>query len=201
MENSQFFSEIQASASAKFDLVETGETIAWIKECAPKDLHEYSVIRARRPAKTSKYCRTLLVASLGSKSQLEAALRWTAEVRDGLIEPETSDLYLFLLIPDILPHEIIQLEANEQFCRKYVIREVFNVQQALRRTFLAKDFEYKSSENLSDPVLVAFRETQTAHDWLSEDYQNTWLKAFLSTDATSEIITQLLSDPVPDTTQ
>lgn len=201
MENNQFFKEIQNAASEKFELVEAGETIAWIKECAPQGLHDYRVIRTRRQAKTSKYCRTLLVISLVSKSQLDAALRWAAEVRDGLIEPETSDLYLFLLIPDILPYEVTRLEANEQFCRKYVISEIGQVQQLLRRTFLAKDSVNKSSTKLSDPVLVAFRETQVAHDWLNEEYQHIWLKAFLSNEATNEIATQLLSDPAPDTTR
>lgn len=81
--------------------------------------------------------RTVLVAHADSLHASAAALHWAADVRDALPEPATADIYLFLEIASASLEDCLRLEADDQYCRKYVRRPEESGEEFLKRTFLA----------------------------------------------------------------
>lgn len=55
--------------------------------------------------------------------KIQGAFRWAADVRDTLAEPQTADLYMFMLIDGVASEDAARLETDDRFCRKVVVRE------------------------------------------------------------------------------
>lgn len=142
-------------ASPRFEIEVGGDRVDELIGLAAKGL-DADVLRLRRPGAPG--CRTLLVAcgADAPEETARAALRWAADVRDALPEPEPADLYLFLDTP--LQHDIgARIEADDRFCRRFVVRAKEPPEDLLDRTFLATMTESNPSEAPSDPLSDAFK--------------------------------------------
>lgn len=113
------------------------------------------------------------------KNELKSALSWIASVKENLLEPESTDLFLFLAFnSDISNEECLRIESTEQFCRKYVLLQNEEISEFINRTFLQK---LQSSDDIiegTDPLERAFSNTFVQYSWLTPEVQNIWKKAF-----------------------
>ncbi|MCW4649626.1 ABC-three component system middle component 1 [Pseudomonas aeruginosa] len=124
--------------------------------------------------------RTILLAELPLEEvSVQAAFRWAADVRDVLPEPETADLYMFLVIAGISQEEAARIETDDRFCRKVVARESECPTDFLDRTFLAALEPPGDTETLSDPLMSALSSLSAAHPWTS-NYLDAWKESLLS---------------------
>lgn len=123
------------------------------------------VCRLRRTGSTVGW-RTILIASLAFNSEsVQSALRWAAEVREQLPEPETADLYMFLLIKDIPNEEAARIETDDRFCRKVVLRPAETESELLDRTFLATLTPDGETGTIGDPLQTALATLADKYPW------------------------------------
>ncbi len=132
MRSEQWVALLQERAVGRFELEGDDAASANLRKLAPPNLDDHEVVRLRRP--TASGYRTLLVVSCDNEG-VGDALRWAASVRDALLEPEPADLYLILDAPCSLQVTAL-LEADDRFCRRFVIRGNEAPEDLLERTFL-----------------------------------------------------------------
>ncbi len=140
MNVSDMLEAIGARATERFELEEEGRESARARlhRLCPDDVCDHGVVRLRRTGAARGGWRTMLVASLPNADQLGKALRWTADVREELPDPEASDLYLLIVGPGLDELDPETIESDEHFCRKLVQRTSEETPNAmLDRTFLA----------------------------------------------------------------
>lgn len=124
--------------------------------------------------------RTVLIAAFPFESaKIQGAFRWAADVRDMLAEPQTADLYMFMLIEGIESEDAAHLETDDRFCRKVVAREQEDVDSFLDRSFLAKLSPAGNSDNISDPLLASLGSLGSAYSWVVP-HLDTWRELLLS---------------------
>ncbi|HGN0628615.1 hypothetical protein HGQ98_02460 [Achromobacter ruhlandii] len=124
--------------------------------------------------------RTVLIAAFPFDStKIQGAFRWAADVRDMLAEPQTADLYMFMLIEGIASEDAARLEADDRFCRKIVVRVHEDVASFLDRSFLATLSPAGGSNNINDPLLGALASLSLAHSWVVPHVE-TWRELLLS---------------------
>jgi hypothetical protein len=114
-------------------------------------------------------------------------------VRDSLSEPETADLYLFLLTDRISRNVGADIEASELFCRKFVTRQDESPEELLDRTFLTQLFTQTEVVAFADPLQTALSQTSERHPWFAAQQQGAWRGALLSGKSGSEIVEDLLA--------
>ena len=180
--------EIIARAGDRFEVVTDTE----LAELALESLTDVRALKLRRPASVSKTARTILVGYVSGANQIRELSRWSAEVRDNLLEPETSDLYLFLVADGVAQHECSRIEADEQFCRKYVASSLDGFTALLDRTFLSRLASSKEGTTLTDPVTVAFELTEKTYPWLDEAVQGKWLKVLAADRPGKDLVAELI---------
>lgn len=131
--------------------------------------------------------RTVLIAAFPFDSaKIQGAFRWAADVRDMLAEPQTTDLYMFMLIGGIASEDAARLETDDRFCRKVVVREEEDTDSFLDRSFLATLSPAGNSDNISDPLLSSLSALALAHSWI-EPHLDTWRELLLSGRSGGEI--------------
>lgn len=131
--------------------------------------------------------RTVLIAAFTyDQAKILDAFRWAADVRDMLAEPQTADLYMFMLIEGIASEDAARLETDDRFCIKVVIREQEDVDSFLDRSFLATLSPASSSDNISDPLLASLDSLGVAHSWVVP-HLDTWRELLLSGKSGSDI--------------
>ena len=157
----------------------------------PEVEHSSEILRLKRSRIDKAGWRTVLLIELPS-SAVQAAHQWAADVRDVLPEPETSDLYMFLVISDVTNDEATRIETDERFCRKIVARQSEAVMDFLDRTFLAALDPPGDVETLSDPLISALNSLSAAHPWTGPHI--TALKAELLANTSGADIVRVLSD-------
>ena len=96
-----------------------------------------------------------------------------------LAEPQTADLYMFMLIEGIASEDAARLETDDRFCRKVVAREQECVDSFLDRSFLATLSPAGSSDNISDPLLASLGSLGLTHSWVVP-HLDTWRELLLS---------------------
>lgn len=128
----------------------------------------------------------LIVAFPFDQAKIQVAFRWAADVRDMLAEPQTADLYMFMLIDGIASENAARIETDDRFCRKIVLRDQEDVGSFLERTFLAPLSPAGSSENISDPLLSSLNALVQAHSWI-EPHRDTWRELLVSGSSGSDI--------------
>jgi len=132
-------------------------------------------------------CRTILIASLASRSEsLQCALRWAADVREQLPEPETADLYMFLLIENVSFEDAGRIEADDQFCQKVVLRPEEKVNEFLDRTFLSALTFDGETGMIGDPLQTALHSMADKHPWTGA-HLPAWRALLLSGKSGSEL--------------
>ncbi|WP_433851549.1 ABC-three component system middle component 1 [Stenotrophomonas nitritireducens] len=150
------------------------------------------VCRLRREGMESGW-RTILIAELDFVDDgVQAAYAWAADVREHMAEPETADLYLFLLIRGIPDEEAARIETDDSFCRKFVWRTKESAVDMLDRTFLARPLNDDSSGDFSDPLQTALGAVATDHPW-TRAHLSVWRDLLVSGKAGAELAQALSS--------
>lgn len=157
----------------------------------PEVEHPSQVLRLRRSGIEAAGWRTILLIEIPLTS-VRAAHQWAADVRDVLPEPETSDLYMFLMVNNIGNDEAARIETDDRFCRKVVARESDEARSFLDRTFLAALNPAGDVEKLSDPLESALNSLSSAHPWTTPHLM-TW-KAELLSNASGADVVQVLRE-------
>ena len=136
--------------------------------------------------------RTILVAHADSLHASAAALHWAADVRDALPEPATADIYLFLEIASASLEDCLRLEADDQYCRKYVRRPEESGEEFLKRTFLAAPVPPRRVGEMADPLSASLLQTANVHGWFSPEEQKHWRQALMSGVTGAELAARIL---------
>ncbi|MGV8744955.1 ABC-three component system middle component 1 [Pseudomonas aeruginosa] len=124
--------------------------------------------------------RTVLIAAFPPDvANIQGAFRWAADVRDTLPEPQTADLYMFMLIEGVASEDAARLETDDRFCRKVVAREGEDADSFLDRSFLASLSIPGRSDNISDPLSASLGALVLAHSWV-EPHRDRWRELLLS---------------------
>jgi hypothetical protein len=182
---------------SRYRIEQNSKILESLKSIAPLELEDWMLFRIQRsyyPKKENSYWKTLLVVGLNNIEQLKHAITWTATVKDLLLNPESSDLYLFLCWkeesqPSI--DECLRIEATEEFCRKFVVRPNEDFNSLIDRTFIKNI--YNSSQNItgSDPLVSALSDVEKDYPWLNHAEQQKWRDAFNSGISGTELIEEL----------
>lgn len=155
----------------------------------PEVDHASLVLRLKRTRAERAGCRTVLLIELPSVSA-QAAHQWAASVRDVLPEPETSDLFMFIILQEATHDEAIRIETDERFCRKVVAREQEKPMEFLDRTFLAALDPPGDVEKLSDPLVAALHALSSAQAWTRE-HIDLWKTELLTSTSGADIARSL----------
>jgi hypothetical protein len=144
-------------------------------------------IQLKRVNREGAGWRTVLITAFSyDLAQIQGAFRWAADVRDTLAEPQTADLYMFMLIEGIASEDAARLETDDRFCRKVVVREGEDTDSFLDRSFLATLSPSGSSDSISDPLLASLGSLGLAHSWVVPHLE-TWRELLLSGKSGSEV--------------
>lgn len=158
---------------------------------SPSNEIESSTVQLKRVNQKGAGWRTVLIAAFSFDSEkIQGAFRWAADVRDMLAEPQTADLYMFMLIEGIASEDAARLEADDRFCRKIVVREQEDVDSFLDRSFLATLVPAGSSDNISDPLLASLDSLSIAHSWVVPHLE-IWREVLLSGKSGGDIAEEL----------
>ena len=172
-----------------------------VDEClsglAEPSLADVCALKLRRAAMPDSRGRTILLAVIDKNEDWKIVSRWTAQVRDMVPEPDTSDLYLILLAEGFSSHNCSRIEADEQFCRKYVTSSLEKIPSLLDRTFLAPLLASDIGQRIVDPVTAAFQATQGKHAWLTNAVQEHWLRTFLSEKIGKDLVPEIIVSSEP----
>lgn len=199
MKKEEFIEAINKAINGRFK-IQPKKDAPKFDEIKPSELTDVTVFRIQKIPilqNTSiplQYWRTILVTLLKNDSQLEKALQWAALVKEALLDPESSDLYLFIIFDNsvnITMESCIRIESTEQFCRKYVARPEESPEQLIERTFLTPLADLSAKNILFDPLISAFSSLESKYPSFNTLTQNKWREAFLSGKNGSEIINEL----------
>ncbi|MDP2308688.1 MAG: hypothetical protein Q8P18_21890 [Pseudomonadota bacterium] len=151
MTSEQWVALLHARVAGRFEFEGDEVGCVTLRKLAPPHLEDAAVVRLRRAAASGH--RTVLVVSCDNGG-IGNALRWAASVRDALPEPEPADLYLILDAPCAV--EVgARLEADDRFCRRFVIREKESPEELLERTFLRGTRVDASANAPHEPLAAA----------------------------------------------
>lgn len=193
MKTREMEAQIRDRARGRFDVFIDNS----LTNLAEQPLNDVTALKVRRTIRPLSSGRTMLLAAIDKIEDWKIVVRWTAQVRDILPEPETSDLYLILLAQGFSAHNRSRIEADEQFCRKYVTSSLNEMPQLLDRTFLASLSASDIGTEIVDPVTAAFIATQNNHAWLTNPLQEQWLKTFLSEKPGKDLIPGIIDNVDP----
>ncbi len=193
MKTQEIEAQVRTRAQNRF-AVSVDEFLASLAE---PSLADVSALKLRREEVPDSRGRTVLIAVIDKAEDWRTVSRWTAQVRDMVPEPETSDLYLILLAEGFSSHNCSRIEADEQFCRKYVTSSLDEISSLLDRTFLAPLSVSSIGGGIVDPVTAAFQSTQSKHAWLTTTVQERWLKTFLSEKTGKDLVPDIIESAEP----
>lgn len=161
------------------------ELIKELMDFSDEKLKYKEIVRIKRLSSEFYGWKTLAFVEIEAdreseiKNELKNALSWIASVKENLLEPESTDLYLFLAFnADISNEECLRLESTEQFCRKYVLLQDETIPAFFNRTFLQELLSSNDTTEGTDPLERAFANTLTEFSWLTPEVQKIWKKAF-----------------------
>lgn len=153
-------------------------------------IENIDVCKIRRDRAESGW-RTILLAGVDySSERIQAALHWAASVREQLPEPETSDLYMFLIVDGIEAEEAARIETDDRFCRKVVKRPSETELEMLDRTFLAALTPYGDTGEIGDPLQTALMSLSDKYPWTTPLLPK-WRELLLSGKSGSELAKSL----------
>jgi hypothetical protein len=182
----QFTVNIKKSIESRFVISVQDSINTEMMSLASDNLSNKQVFRFFRQQASGKAVpcfKTLLIASITSKEYLKDALKWAALSKDLLLDPETADIYLFIIWsgeckPSI--EECLRIEASEDFCRKFVLRPNETEQSFVDRTFVTKLETPVPVDLGQDPLLSAFSGLEEQFTWFDDSEKNKWREAFNS---------------------
>jgi hypothetical protein len=141
--------------------------------------------------------KTLLLASSTPSAHVEEILMWCAYAKGNLPDPESADLYLFLIYDDPIPDldSCLQIEADELYCRKYLLRPNERLDDLLNRSFLSEPGEASAGQQRSDPLKQALLDTAANYSWLNGAEIDRWREILLSDNGGYELAHLLYQPP------
>ena len=174
--------------------IDSGSTESILSLC-PQELVVRNVFRLERIAEPKiKTRKTILVVGIEDDKQTVDALRWAAITKEILVDPESSDLYLFICFNQTVLLEVcMKIESTEQFCRKYVMHPDETVEHFLERTFLAKPTSSAQGSLSADPLIKSFVSVELENNWFNSEEQNRWKRILLSGSTGSDLIEELFN--------
>lgn len=150
-----------------------------------------TAIQLRRINRENAGWRTVLITAFPSNlDNIQSAFRWAADIRDILAEPQTADLYMFMLIDGVESEDAARFETDDRFCRKVVLRKQEDIDSFLDRSFLASLTPARGGNDISDPLLTSLNSMCQAHSWV-EPHLETWRELLLSEKSGDEIVNSL----------
>lgn len=139
-----------------------------------------ATVQLKRVNQAGAGWRTVLIAAFPfNPAKIQSAFRWAADIRDELAEPQTADLYMFMLIDGIASEDAARLETDDRFCRKIVVREQEDISSFLDRSFLATLSPAGNANDISDPLLASLNSLGLAHSWVVPHLEE-WRELLLS---------------------
>lgn len=196
-------SAIYIAIDGRFQIDPNEDFLKKLEEIKPSELTDAAALRIQRlPSSEGATLsldtwRTVLVTVLANEDQLRHAFEWAALVKETLLDPESSDLYLFIAFENQTNLQIescISIESTDPFCRKYVLRPAETPEQLIERTFLAPLTSSSVNNSISNPLLAAFSSTETQHPWFNATEQNRWHKIFLSGKTGHDLVDELFKE-------
>lgn len=192
----QMTTAIESRASMRFELIVENEKFMPGSPSIPQ-LAGARVCRLRRTGAEAGWRTILLAKADFSSDAIQGLYRWAADVRDQLPEPETADLYMFLLIPGIPDEEAARVETDDRFCRKFVLRTSESAPDLLDRTFLALVSSESNSATIGDPLQAALVDLAKEHPW-TEAHLSVWREILLAGGTGAELAHALRSTTTSD---
>ncbi len=178
------------------------EFIEELLSFSAENLKHKEIIRIKRLSTEVNSWKTLIFIEIAAdseseiKTELKNALSWVAAVKENLLGPESTDLYLFLAFNyDIGVEECLRIESTEQFCRKYVLLQNEEISDFVNRTFLQKLLSSEDTAQGTDPLERAFSNTLAQFSWFTPELQKRWKKSFSELSG-SELFDELLKGGV-----
>ncbi|WP_437730023.1 ABC-three component system middle component 1 [Sorangium sp. So ce1335] len=187
---------VEDRVSGRFVVDKSGHFPVLLVGLSPPALAERRVLRLRRTGRQGAGWRTVLLTILATRDNYQDALRWAAEVRQELREPEASDLYLWMSGPGLKGLESETIESNEHFCRKLVIREreQVSLDDFMDRSFLAQKTASAGVDGtLVDPLTAALADV-VHKGRLNSSNAQTWRVALATMPGGKDLAEQLRSD-------
>jgi hypothetical protein len=151
--------------------------------------HFSCIVRLKRAGIEKAGWRTVLMVEVPSWA-IKSAHQWAANVRDMLPEPETSDLYMFMVVDEVANDEVTRIETDDRFCRKFVARPSETALEFLDRTFLASLEPPGNAESLSDPLVSALKTLTSKLTW-TESLVPAWRSELLSSTSGADVVKAL----------
>jgi hypothetical protein len=191
---------ITKASEGQFAIEANSAGVKKMLDLAPEGLIDRSVIRLKRIVTQTPYWRTIIISSISLIREINLVLQWAATVKDDLLDPESSDLYLMLAVNDPVCalETCINIEAGEQFCRKYVLRPRETLDAFIERTFLGSISGVTGDGDISDPLLAALAATGQDYAWFTPAIQQQWHAALTSGKTSAELIELLF---IPEKTE
>lgn len=150
-----------------------------------------SAIQLKRINRQNAGWRTVLITAFPfDLDNIQSAFRWAADVRDLLAEPQTADLYMFMLIEGVESEDAARFETNDRFCRKVVLRDCEDIDSFLDRSFLASLTPARVGSDINDPLLASFDSLLKVHSWV-KPHIDIWRELLLSNKSEEDVIHSL----------
>lgn len=150
-----------------------------------------AAVRLKRLKLVNAGWRTVLITECPyGLEYIQSAFRWAADVRDMLAEPQTVDLYMFMLIKGIESEDASRFETDDRFCRKVVLREGEDIASFLDRSFLASLTPASVGNEINDPLLASLSSLCQAHSWVKPHIEQ-WRELLLSEKTGDEVVQSL----------
>jgi hypothetical protein len=182
----QFIRYINNHIESRFSFENQDDIKLKMLNLASEEVENKQVLRFCRPLELERlpeHFKTLLIVGITSNKNLKDAIEWAAFCKELLLDPETSDLYLFIIwLEDNTPsiEECLRIEANEDFCRKFVLQPNETIESFLERTFLKKIDVPQPLDLGQDPLISAFSGLEEQFSWFDEAEKARWREAFNS---------------------
>ncbi|EFR6446638.1 hypothetical protein ABRV29_001715 [Escherichia coli] len=150
-----------------------------------------AAVRLKRLKLVKAGWRTVLIIECPCGVEyIQSAFRWAADVRDMLAEPQTVDLYMFMLIKGIESEDASRFETDDRFCRKVVLREGEDIDSFLDRSFLASLTPASMGNEINDPLLASLSSLCQVHSWVKPHIEQ-WRELLLSERTGDEVVQSL----------
>lgn len=194
----QFAAKISNNVRNRFSLESQSEIKAEMLGLLPENDADRQVLRFYRQDPSDKihrFMKTLLIVGI-TTNQLRDILRWAALCKEVLLDPETSDIYLFILWLDKSKpsiEECLRIEANEDFCRKFVLRPSETIDSFIERTFLKKIDVSEPLDLGQDPLISAFSGLEEQFSWFDQAEKTRWKEALNSGALGSDLFDALIT--------
>lgn len=173
-----------------YEVIYESQTVQF-KQLVPQGIGGEVVLLRRVKSQALGY-KTILVACSENIEDLSKTLYWAANVRDNLPEPCTADLYLFLSINNISIDECNRIEADDQYCRKFIKKPDETTEEFIKRTFLVLPLPQNKIMTVNDPITIALHNTAKEYPNFAVAEQEYWYKELLSSKRGEELAEQIL---------